>query len=168
MTVDSFITRADMAAAMQGDYNAAINEHHGRDWRRLSTVVIDQGSTTVRGEGLDFHMIELCRSGGHYLETETEMEGSTHQSGHLLPGGVAYVQRAAKMHQSCEGQSSIQQIYIDDSIFRETAASVLPGDPDKVRFLGFQATFASAFAPWVEHCCGRRAHRKWTAPFKPN
>lgn len=141
MTAPSYVKRADMVAAMRSNYNAEITEQLGRDWRRLNTVVVDQGNSIVEGEGLDFHMIELCRSGKHYVETETEMEGGTHHSGHLLPGGVAYVQRAAAMHQVCDGQASLQQIYIDDSIFRETAASVLPGDPDKVRFLGFQGTF---------------------------
>lgn len=141
------ITRQDMANAMSADFNADIIENPVRNWRRVSTVVADQGDMIANGSILDFHMVELALQGKHILHIEGELEGGDHLETSLLPGALAYTQPDIPVSIEGQGRASLQQIYIDKATFRDVAESIAPGDPDKLKTLGFQGVFE----PKVKH-----------------
>lgn len=142
MTAPQLISRSDMANTMRKHLSAEVTEEHGRDWRRVTTVVADQANGTMDGERLDFHMLEFCRSGRHRVISDTDLEHASQRDIQFVPGATAYAQCKAPMWGECFGRVTLQQVYIDDSIFRETAAAVVPGDADRIEFLGFQGQFA--------------------------
>ena len=141
MAEAALITRQQMADAMVAHYNAEVTEHRGHDWRRVSTVVAEQGDMSVSGAALDFHMFEFCHSGRHDITIESALETGDRQRSQLLPGGASYFQAKVPVRTSATGTVRLQQIYIDDCIFRETATSLVKGDPDKVTYLGFSGVF---------------------------
>lgn len=142
MITPQLISRSDIADIMRKHLSAEVTEEHGRDWRRVTTIVADQTNSTVDGPRLDFHMFEFCRSGRHRVISDADLEHASQRDAMLVPGATGYAQCNTPIWQQCFGHATLQQVYIDDSIFRETAAAVIPGDADRIEFLGFQGQFA--------------------------
>ncbi|MEM7545942.1 MAG: AraC family transcriptional regulator [Pseudomonadota bacterium] len=134
-----WITRADMADAMARHYNSEVTERLGHDWRRLNTVTITQRDTSIVGDGLDFHLLELCLDGVHEIDVSTEMEMGDHGLFSVRPETLNYTQPEARCHCDLEGHARLQQIYIDDAVFREMVPGLTKGDPEQFKTLGFQA-----------------------------
>ncbi|MEM7641262.1 MAG: AraC family transcriptional regulator [Pseudomonadota bacterium] len=135
------ISRADMVAWMAGPGAADITKVHQGHWRRLDTAVADQGSTAFKGSLTDFHLLEVCRSGRHQMKIESEMEAGDRARSAIVPGSVNFAQCASPLELEVEGTAQLQQVYIADSIFRDVARGIAPGDPDNLRPLGFQGLF---------------------------
>ncbi|WP_299611578.1 AraC family transcriptional regulator [uncultured Tateyamaria sp.] len=139
--MSGWITRQEMADTMVSLYNADISEPAYHNWGRANTTVMTQGDGLVEGEGLDFHMLELCLNGKHHMRSESEFERGDRDQSILQPGKMSYVQRRAPMYQIVEGCVELQHVYISHTIFEDCASSLFKGDPDKVVSLGFQAIF---------------------------
>lgn len=138
--MSDLIRRHEMVAMMEGRFTATVRERHIRTWRNVNTVVVRQGNVTCSGR-LDFHLLEQCLMGrvrsGAFKGTE---QGDSLMAEHV-PGTLGYVQNDVPQKFAIEGQYVVQHIYIDKSIFRSTAASLRPGDPDEIEPLGFQGIF---------------------------
>lgn len=137
---DEIITRQQMADMMEASFGASVEERLGHNWRRMNTVVADQGECEPEGT-LGFHMVELFLDGCLEIRSEYQMETTDRALCVARPQALTYQQSFALVRLSCTGQAKIQQIYIDDAVIRETAASMLKGDPDKVTLLGFQGIY---------------------------
>ncbi|MDW4497867.1 AraC family transcriptional regulator [Sulfitobacter sp. D35] len=135
------ITRQAMVDAMSTQYNAELHEILGANWRRVNTSVLSQTDNEIHGDFIDFHLIELCMGGSHFLRMESDLEAGSHFSTKLLPTAMGYVQPHAPVQQTVEGKAKLQQIYIDDVIFRDVATALAKGDPDNLKSLGFQGVF---------------------------
>lgn len=141
MSETHLITRAEIARAMARDYNAMLYETFVHNWKRCDTIVADQGNNLVENDAIDFHLLEFYLSGGHRYEGCAEMEHGDTASVDLVPGCIGYYQPRSEVYQESTGSARLHHIYIDDVIFRETAQSVLKGDPDQIRMLGFHGVF---------------------------
>ncbi|MEM7545941.1 MAG: AraC family transcriptional regulator [Pseudomonadota bacterium] len=137
----SLIKRDDMINWMTAEGNAALTEQPRADWRQLNTVLMDQGSCESMTGKMDFHLFELLHAGQHYMEGESAYEQGDIHHGSAVSGCLNYNQSNTDIKQSAEGTASIQQIYIDDSIFTGVAAGLAKGDPDNLKPLGFIGVF---------------------------
>ena len=135
------VTRAEMVGWMSTEGAATITEQPSANWRRLNTVVVDQGDVEFPTARLNFHMLELCQGGRHEMDVEGAYERGDRISGSFGLSSLSYAPPHFGMSQACEGRSTIQQIYIDDSLFHEVAAGMVKGDPSKVETLGFIGEF---------------------------
>ncbi|MEM7709657.1 MAG: AraC family transcriptional regulator [Pseudomonadota bacterium] len=136
----NLITRHRMAEIMEHRHQATVQERPTHQWRRVDTAVVRQSSVECSGT-LDFHLLELCLSGrirsGPFRGTE---QGDDLMAEHL-PGSLAYFQDGIPQSFSIEGDYVVQQIYIDRSIFLDTARSLDLEDPASARPLGFHGIF---------------------------
>ncbi|MEM8822903.1 MAG: AraC family transcriptional regulator [Pseudomonadota bacterium] len=134
------ITRQMMMDAMQDRFMAQVSEPSVRHWRNVDVVVMRQTKTTCAGM-LDFHLVEQCLQGrarsGEFMRTER----GDHVFADHVPGALSYFQNGVAQDFQIEGEYVVQQIYIDKSVFRATAASLAKGDPDAVGLIGFQGVF---------------------------
>ncbi len=135
------IKRQDMVDKMEQRFQATIREQHGANWRRVNTLVADQGSCRVKGDMIDFHMLEVFHGGHHRGWIDTDLETGKRQNVSMTVGTMSFVQAHTPVFQEVAGRAQLQQIYIDGSIFRDAARAMARGDPDKMRPLGFQGTF---------------------------
>lgn len=138
---DQVITRQNMVDAMSTEYNSVLHEYRGADWQRVNTSLLTQTDNMVTGAAINFHLLELCLEGSHFIRIESDMEHGAHVSTKMLPTAIAYVQPDTAVHQEVEGRAKLQQIYIDDTIFRDVASALAKGDPDHLKPLGFQGLF---------------------------
>ncbi|WP_299654956.1 AraC family transcriptional regulator [uncultured Tateyamaria sp.] len=145
MTDTRLITRPAMVRAMSNEFNADLAESFQHSWKRTNTIVVDQGDCAIHGASIDFHLLEFCLTGSHDLSGHSEMEHGENTNVKLLPGSVGYNQPNTSVSQTVVGFAKYQQIYIDDAVVRETSESVLRGDPDSTRPLGFQGVFDPQF-----------------------
>ncbi|MEM7522907.1 MAG: hypothetical protein AAF360_03940 [Pseudomonadota bacterium] len=114
---------------------ATISERPYADWRRLNTIVADQADVEFTDGAIDFRMIELCLSGRRDMRCEGCFEDGDRASATFQSGAMNYAPSKINTSQACEGRAALQQIYIDDSLFRDVAAEIIPGDQDAVGFL---------------------------------
>jgi len=135
------VTRQQMVRHVSATTKADVKERIGHDWRRMNACVLNVGNFEFPETTLDFHMFAFNLGGSHRLQTESALERGDRQADQVLPGAMTYAQRGVPFAQSGEGMSDVLQIYVDDSVFRETATSIVQGDPDKVELLGFQGVF---------------------------
>lgn len=135
------ITRDAMVAAMEAQFSADVRERRGQNWQRLNTVLAEQGE----GHGdyiLGFHLFELCHRGHLIADYRSELESGDRQNDiQLLPGALQYAQAFREGEFWMRGEYTVQQIYIDDAVFREVAAGIAPGDPDRLQPLGFHGIY---------------------------
>ncbi|MEM8655019.1 MAG: AraC family transcriptional regulator [Pseudomonadota bacterium] len=141
MSDTGFITRTQMADAMRTQFNSELSETFAHNWKRTNTLVIDQGDTEIKDSGVAFHLLEVCLEGSHLLESSYESEHGDHFRGATLPGSVGYYHFGPVHYLNATGRAKLQQICIADNIFRQTAESILRGDPDTGRPLSFQGVF---------------------------
>ncbi len=141
MSAVGLVTRQQMVGFMVADLNAEVKEHRGHSWRRVNTIVADQGSAHFSDGALDFHMFEFCLTGHHHIQIETALEVGDRATARMMPGATSYVQRHVSATQTLDGFATLQQVYVDHAIFRETAAALVKGDPDRIDPLGFQGVF---------------------------
>ena len=130
-----------MAEMMETQFHASVTERPARHWRRVNTVMADQGDGQFEGDGLDFHLVEICRGGRLRGRVHTELESGDRADLLLFPGTLQYVQPRAAFDYDMTGMYRVQQVYIDHSIFRETAACLVKGDPDAIVGKGFHGIF---------------------------
>lgn len=131
------VTRPEMVSLMTNEWNASVIERPRANWRRLNTVVVDQGDCEVDGILSGFHLLELYHTGKHIVEIETELENGDRTVAPGSAGMLNYNQPNVRVKQTATGVSTLQQIYIDVSLFSEVAAGMVKGDPDKTSTLGF-------------------------------
>lgn len=137
----TFITRQQMVDWMETDGCARVTERPHSNWNRLNCAVADQSSVEIHAHLADFHLLELVHAWRIDGTIDTALEtGDTGQYS-SIPGSLGYFQNGVCIHQVLRGDYTIQQIYIDDAVFRETAAAIAPGDPDNLKPLGFQGIF---------------------------
>ncbi len=141
MSAVGLVTRQQMVRHVPRTTNADVKERVGHDWRRMNASVLYLENFGFPEVTLDFHMFAFNLGGTHRLQTESVLERGDRQVDQVLPGAMTYVQNGVPFAQSGEGMSGVLQIYIDNSVFRETATSIVQGDPDKVELLGFQGVF---------------------------
>lgn len=135
------ICRAEMVEWMESDGSAHITERPKYHWRRLNTIVADQGDLSIAVELNDFHVFELCLSGRLTGFVKGELEGRDSQFCTLAPNALQFTQSGSTVEFEVEDLYTVQQIYIDDAVFKDVAESVAPGDPDKLKLFGFHGIF---------------------------
>ncbi len=135
------ISRAEMVNWMESAGNGTILEQGGRNWQRVNTVVVEQSTAELDASLADFHLLEIYQSGGHHTDIQTELECGDRFEGSFSAGMLCYAQSKSPIIQAVEGTANIQQIYIDDAVFRDVASGICAGDPDRLRPLGFHAVF---------------------------
>ncbi|MEM8775395.1 MAG: helix-turn-helix domain-containing protein [Pseudomonadota bacterium] len=137
------ITREQMVSAMEAQFHASMTETLGRNWARLNTNVAKQGEGEIDGT-IGFHLFELCHGGSMQIDHRGETEdGDDLRNVPLYPGTLQYCPNLDTVTAEMRGTYTVQQIYIDDAVFREVANAIAPGDPDNFKPLGFQSKFDS-------------------------
>ncbi|MEM9899416.1 MAG: AraC family transcriptional regulator, partial [Pseudomonadota bacterium] len=140
--MSDIVTRQQMVDWMVAEGHSTATERLGEDWARLNAVVFTQGNVLVESAvAADFHLLEHYSNGSHRGFTDSELESFQGSSTLSRSGTLSFVQCDVPLRQQLEGKALLQQIYIDDAIFRETAAAIAPGDPDNLKPLGFQGIF---------------------------
>jgi len=143
MSETLFTTRSDMTKFMETQGSALLTERLGRDWLNLNTVVADQADFEVKFV-LDFHLFEVCLDGRVTSKFRGEAEQGEQFDFVSSPGALHYVRPGSLSHYQTEGAYTVQQIYIDDRIFRQTAETIAPSDPDTLLTLGFEGIYDPA------------------------
>ena len=137
-------TRDSMIAWMEAEGSARITEYPTKNWRRLNTVIADQSSGHIDGEIKDFHLFEVTYQGALTAKVQSELEQGDFLEVSLVPGMVQYTQPDTQVIVDMRGEVSLQQIYIDHSIFQEVAQATRVGDPDRLKTLGIHGVFDPA------------------------
>ena len=138
---EALVTRQQMVDWMETDGHACVTERPQSNWRRLNTCVADQGEGYIDAPLLGFHLFELAHAGRLDVRVDGEMEAGDTVDVALVPGALTYHAHATPGSYLMAGHFTVQQIYIDDAVFRETAAAIAPGDPDNLKPLGFHGIF---------------------------
>lgn len=136
------VTRDQMADVLEQRCNAAVRERLGKNWRRVSVLTADQGASNIT-RTTDFHLLELCVGGNAYSKVNVESETGDDFEATLLPGSLHFLPSNRPVTYDLTGQNSLQQILIDETIFRDAAAAMGPGDPDALHPLAFGGIFES-------------------------
>ncbi|MEM7490296.1 MAG: AraC family transcriptional regulator [Pseudomonadota bacterium] len=134
------IRRQDMADALEEQCNALVRERLGTTWRRVAVLTAEQGTSTA-DRATDFHLLELCTSGQMQSQVDVESEAGDRLDVAIFPGTLHFLQSKAQVAYDQTGFHTLQQIHIDDAIFRDAAAALAAGDPDNLRPLAFAGRF---------------------------
>lgn len=134
------VTRDQMADEMEEKGNASVEERLGASWRRVNVLMADQGSSAFSGLA-DFHIFEQSIHGKMRGLIETAAEDGDRLDVIKVPGSLHFL--PSRNHLDCEltGRHALQQVLIDNSIFREAAQAIAPGDPDALHPLAFAGIF---------------------------
>ncbi|MEM7546031.1 MAG: helix-turn-helix domain-containing protein [Pseudomonadota bacterium] len=134
------ITQTQMASWMAGDGASTQIRTFGDEGTRVSASIWQQGEAEFKVGGLDFHLVEFYQKGRHRGTMEYEMEtGSAEYD--TVAGSLNYVQPDQSVKASFEGEAQILQIWLDRGVFTDVAASLVKGDPERQRLLGFSGIF---------------------------
>ncbi|MEM7489544.1 MAG: AraC family transcriptional regulator [Pseudomonadota bacterium] len=134
------ISRDRMLSIMETRFLATVEERPVRRWRNVDTVLIRQQTKHCAGT-LGFHLLEQCAKGrARTSRIEGTDRGDAANAEHV-PGTLSYFQSDVPQSFEIEGDFVIQQVYVDDAIFRATASALATGDPDRLDTLGFQGVF---------------------------
>ncbi len=134
------LTRGQMADEMEENGNARVAEWTGASWRRVSVLVAEQRSCAYAGQ-TDFHTLELCTGGKAQSQAEMEAETGDRLDVTKVAGCMHFLPAHSPIACEIDGQHSIQHVFIDDSIFRDAAEAITPGDPCAIKPLGFGGIF---------------------------
>ncbi len=134
------ITRQRMVDMMERRFQATLQERNSRNWRRVNAVVFRQEDVSCRGV-LDFHLVELCLDGRVRVGPINGTEQGDGVSADIVPGSLSHMQCDTPQEFRIDGQYTVLQMYIDRTIFDDTASSLNASATDLAPALGFQGVF---------------------------
>ncbi|WP_299287511.1 AraC family transcriptional regulator [uncultured Tateyamaria sp.] len=135
------VSRAEITDLVVSELRMDVTERVGKDWRRVSALVADQGNAEAAIPGFDFHFFELYLSGHHDVHFEGEFLNGDSWTGRYLPGHCNYLQNITEFKIQAEGAGQVQQIFLDTSIMSQCADAAFKGDADNVVCRGFNGVF---------------------------
>ncbi|MEM8822902.1 MAG: AraC family transcriptional regulator [Pseudomonadota bacterium] len=122
----------DIVARGQASFASRTGETIGAGWRRVQTLVADQADHGEPSSSKDFHLVEVCLDGRLVSEIVLTPETSEPIRTTLIPGTLQVRKRGTAARYATDGHFKLQQILIDDSVFREAAAAIAPDDPSQL------------------------------------